>query len=60
MLKGAIEDYAISGTIKSQNYAIMPDDFSGIVPRLEKKEGETVNAGEAIYHDKSQESIKVC
>ena len=60
MLKGAIEDYAISGTIKSQNYAIMPDDFSGIVPRLEKKEGETVNAGEAIYHDKSHESIKVC
>lgn len=60
MLKGAIEDYAISGTIKSQNYAIVPDDFSGIVPRLEKKEGETVNAGEAIYHDKSQESIKVC
>lgn len=59
-LKGAIDDFCITEAPQSKCYAIVPDDFSGIVPRLEKKEGEAVAAGEAIYHDKSQESIKVC
>lgn len=59
-LKGSIDDFSITEAPQSKCYAIVPDDFSGIVPRLEKKEGEAVTAGEAIYHDKSQESIKVC
>ena len=59
MLKGAIEDYAISGTIKSQNYAIMPDDFSGIVPRLEKKEGETVEFDRVLLVEGADGAVKV-
>lgn len=39
--------------------AITPDDFTGIVPRMEKKEGEHVVAGEPLYHDKQCERIKV-
>lgn len=40
-------------------YAVVPDDFTGIIPRLDKKAGEQVLAGEALYHDKTNESIKV-
>lgn len=39
--------------------ALVPDDFTGIVPRLEKKVGETVAAGDALYHDKTHEKIKI-
>ncbi len=59
-LKGGITDTSIIEAPKAPIYAIEPDDFTGIVPRLEKKEGETIIAGEAIYHDKANESIKVC
>lgn len=59
-LKGGITDASIVDAPLAQSYAIVPDDFSGIVPRLEKKEGEHVAAGEAVYHDKANEAIKVC
>ena len=59
-LKGGITDASIVDAPLAQSYAIVPDDFSGIVPRLEKKEGEHVAAGEAVYHDKANETIKVC
>ena len=39
--------------------AVVPDDFHGIIPRMEKKEGEHVAAGEPLYHDKNHEAIKV-
>ena len=59
-LKGGITDASIVDAPLAQSYAIVPDDFSGIVPRLEKKEGEHVAAGEAVYHDKANEAIKIC
>ena len=59
-LKGNVEDLTIAKAPQAQLYAVVPDDFSGVVPRLEKKEGDIVAAGEALYHDKSNESIKVC
>lgn len=59
-LKGTVDANALpSTTIESKLYAIVPDDFHGITPRLDKKEGESVQAGETIYHDKVYESIKV-
>ena len=59
-LKGAINaDFEPKAKIDSKTCAIVPDDFHGITPRLEKKEGEQVLAGEAIYHDKVYDSIKV-
>ncbi|MGM9803198.1 MAG: Na(+)-translocating NADH-quinone reductase subunit A [Muribaculaceae bacterium] len=59
-LKGAIEETAIAQAPLAKLYAVVPDDFCGIVPRLEKKEGEQVLAGEPLYHDKTHDSIKVC
>lgn len=59
-LKGSVDASAQpSATVESELCAIVPDDFHGITPRLDKKEGESVQAGEAIYHDKVYEAIKV-
>ena len=57
-LKGAITDTAITNT-SCKNFAITPDDFTGVVPRLDVKEGDKVDAGSTIYHDKSHPEVKV-
>ncbi len=58
-LLGGISDNAVGDTTAPQSVAVVPDDFHGIIPRMEKKEGEHVAAGEPIYHDKNHEAIKV-
>ena len=42
---------------KSLNYALNPDDFFGLIPRMLVKEGDKVSLGQPIFHDKSDESI---
>ena len=58
-LFGAIpsKDIALAGPPRT--VAVVPDDFHGVIPRMEKKEGEHVNAGEPLYHDKNHEAIRV-
>ena len=58
-LVGAISDNAIAAAGKPHCVAVVPDDFHGIIPRMEKKEGEHVACGEPLYHDKNHEAIKV-
>ena len=58
-LLGAISDNTIVAGDSPQSVAVIPDDFHGIIPRMEKKEGEHVAAGEPLYHDKNHEAIKV-
>ena len=58
-LAGGIAPDGPTVEAKSKAYAIVPDDFHGIVPRLEKSEGSHVIAGEALFHDKDTEAIKV-
>ena len=58
-LMGNISDAAIATAPQPQSVAIVPDDFHGIIPRMDKKEGEHVSAGEPLYHDKNYEVIKV-
>jgi len=58
-LLGAIGNNDIGVAASAQSVAVVPDDFHGIVPRMEKKEGEHVAAGEPLYHDKNHEAIKV-
>ena len=58
-LKGGIANDTIFDAPVPTHCAIVPDDFTGIIPRMEKKEGEQVKAGEALYHDKTEERIKV-
>ncbi len=59
-LKGAVAPVAQpAATVQSKLCAIVPDDFYGIVPRLDKKEGDSIAAGEVLYHDKTWDAIKV-
>ncbi|MBR5638570.1 MAG: Na(+)-translocating NADH-quinone reductase subunit A [Muribaculaceae bacterium] len=57
-LKGKITSEIVAEASPSDTYAVVPDDFTGTIPRMEKKEGEKVAAGEALYHDKNNEKIK--
>ncbi len=41
----------------SSVYAVKPEDFHGITPKLIAKEGTAVKAGEALFHSKSDERI---
>ena len=58
LLGGIIDDAIVAGD-SPQSVAVVPDDFHGIIPRMEKKEGEHVAGGEPLYHDKNHEAIKV-
>lgn len=58
-LKGRIVGPAVGQVIKSELYAIVPDDFTGLTPRMDKREGDHVMAGEPLFHDKTYEQIQV-
>lgn len=39
--------------------AVVPDDFTGLTPKLDVKEGDTVKVGSPLLHDKACEAVKV-
>ena len=43
----------------ANRYAVFPEDYYGIVPKLAKKEGDTVCAGERVLYDKNNENIAI-
>ena len=43
----------------SLDYALNPDAFFGLIPRMLVKEGDKVSLGQPIFHDKNNESIKI-
>lgn len=55
-LKGEAAENLTVAT-QSLEYAVMPTDFPGIVPRTLVKEGDTVLAGQALFVDKATERI---
>ncbi len=42
----------------AEEYALVPDDFGGIVPKVRVKEGEQVLVGTPLFVDKATEKIK--
>ncbi|RZS91972.1 Na(+)-translocating NADH-quinone reductase subunit A [Aquimarina brevivitae] len=48
-----------STATKSNVYAIRPDDFHGIIPRVIAKEGAEVKAGQPLFHSKANEKLVV-
>ena len=48
-LQGGIVSDEVTPASKSALYAVIPDDFTGIVPRMEVKEGDNVAAGDVLY-----------
>ena len=58
-LIGEVPD-GIPGTLPAAGrYAVFPDDYYGIVPKLAKKEGEAVRAGEMVLYDKNNENVAI-
>ncbi|MGX1023279.1 Na(+)-translocating NADH-quinone reductase subunit A [Psychroflexus sp. MBR-150] len=58
-LKGEAEKIK-SPALKSKTYALIPDNFHGLVPKmLIKKEGTPIKAGEALFYSKYNEKTKV-
>lgn len=47
-------------TAPAKCYAVMPQDFHGITPRMMVKEGEEVCAGTPLFVDKATGLVKVC
>lgn len=47
-------------TPKVSHYALIPDDFNGIIPKLEAREGDKVLAGDPVFYSKEDERIKFC
>ena len=58
-LAGRLVDESVSMAASCSCYAVVPDDFQGIVPRMDKREGDAVHAGDVLYHDKTHDAIKV-
>lgn len=55
-LLGAAEKKT-SNAIKSKIYAIKPEDFQGVTPKILAKEGTRVQAGEALFYEKTNDLI---
>lgn len=58
-LEGAVAD---SSSITARNVslvAVVPDDFAGLVPKMEVHEGDAVLAGQPLFHSKANEALKV-
>ncbi len=43
---------------KSGMYALMPDDFTGVKPKVVVKEGDAVKVGDALFVDKDHPEVK--
>lgn len=49
----------IGSVCRPSVYKIVPDHFAGLTPKLDVKEGESVKAGQALFHDKQFSEMKV-
>ncbi len=48
----------LSNAPRSRTFVIRPSDFHLIIPKLEIKEGTKIQAGDVVFHSKTQEEIK--
>ncbi len=51
-------DKTVENAIKSNFCTIRPEDFHSVIPKLVAKEGATLQAGDVIFYDKSNENVK--
>ena len=56
-LKGKAE-LATENAIVSNFCTVRPEDFHSVIPKLSVKVGAKVKAGEALFYDKSNETVK--
>ena len=59
-LEGSVADTSAITAKPTRTVAVIPDDFLGIVPKMDVREGDRVTSGQPLFHDKTHTSIKVC
>lgn len=57
-LQGGIADFTVT-PVSASKCAITPDDYPGIVPKVDVKEGDVIKAGDPLFHDKQFPDIKI-
>lgn len=58
-LVGGIDNDTSAYSAKVARVAMTPSDFPGLTPKAEVKPGDTVTAGQPLWHAKEDESVKV-
>lgn len=58
-LEGSLSDTTVTATIMPDRIAIVPDDYPGFLPKLDVKEGDTVDSGSPLMHDKTDTGIRL-
>lgn len=58
-LAGGIANPTAPTECKCDTVAIVPDDFIGLIPKMEVREGDAVKAGQPIFRSKIDEQLKV-
>jgi Na+-transporting NADH:ubiquinone oxidoreductase subunit A len=56
-LEGAAEK-RIAGTVNPVMFGVKPIDFPGLIPKLDVRPGDEVQAGTSLFHDKTRPEIK--
>jgi len=56
-LKGGAE-LQLSASVRSRIFALNPNDFHGLTPKMSVKVGDQVDVGDVIFYDKGKESVK--
>lgn len=51
-LKGGISCSDVTKVVNCRMYAVVPEDFQGIIPRMDVREGDTVIQGDRLFHDR--------
>jgi Na+-transporting NADH:ubiquinone oxidoreductase subunit A len=47
----------LAGDVSSARYGVKPIDFPGLIPKLDVKLGDSIKAGEPLFHDKIRPEI---
>lgn len=58
-LEGSLTDSRIAADIRPGKIAIVPDDFPGFQPKPDVKEGDHVDCGAPLLHDKNDHDIRL-
>lgn len=56
-LEGSLADTSVAATIVPDRIAIVPDDYPGFLPKLDVREGDKVEPGSPLMHDKTDTEI---
>ncbi len=57
-LKGEAAKELLAGVVEPKSYALVPDDFPGVTPKVVVKEQEYVMAGGPLFVDKNHPEVK--